>query len=297
MAETFAASARSRLTLLRLKHGDARSANNLKHAIGRKRANEHKGARNERRASASTKSHSARRAKACLSSCCTVRPATGVNGVRSRGASPAGTARSPSTCRATAGRARARGTAPSLAQIAASLRPLIVRETPVHLVGHSFGGAVALKAAAMFPGHVRSLTLIEPAAFNTLWTEHGPDRPESWRFRAAIRSSAAALAEGDAWDAMRHVVDFWNGEGAWERTSFGLRQTLAAQAGQVHDDYAAVEADRTTHRDLADRGLPGAEPARRGLACRHRAPSPTTCGARCPSSGTRRSRAPGTCCR
>ena len=32
-----------------------------------------------------------------------------------------------------------------------------------HLVGHSFGGAVALAAAALRPGAVRSLTLIEPA--------------------------------------------------------------------------------------------------------------------------------------
>lgn len=32
-----------------------------------------------------------------------------------------------------------------------------------HLIGHSFGGAVALAAAAQRPGAVRSLTLIEPA--------------------------------------------------------------------------------------------------------------------------------------
>jgi len=34
-----------------------------------------------------------------------------------------------------------------------------------HLVGHSFGGMVALHAAALRPGAVHSLTLIEPAAF------------------------------------------------------------------------------------------------------------------------------------
>ena len=32
-----------------------------------------------------------------------------------------------------------------------------------HLVGHSFGGSVALAAATARPGAVRSLTLIEPA--------------------------------------------------------------------------------------------------------------------------------------
>jgi len=36
-------------------------------------------------------------------------------------------------------------------------------EDGAHLIGHSFGGAVALAAAAMRPEAVRSLTLIEPA--------------------------------------------------------------------------------------------------------------------------------------
>jgi pimeloyl-ACP methyl ester carboxylesterase len=148
-------------------------------------------------------------------------------------------------------RAAGRVVEPTLSAQAAALFPLLSEGAPVHLVGHSFGGAVALKAACMFPGHVRSLTLIEPMAANVLWTERGYDIPETRELLAAVRSSATALAEGDAWDAMRRIVDFWNGDGAWERTSFGLRQTLAAQAGRTHDDFAAIAADETTAIDLA----------------------------------------------
>lgn len=146
---------------------------------------------------------------------------------------------------------KARRPGPALQTLAETLAPILMQGAPVHLVGHSFGGAVALKAACMFPGHVRSLTLIEPTAAGLLWTERGYDIPETRDLLAAIRSSATALAEGDAWDAMARVIDFWNGEGAWERTSFDLRQALAAKAGQVHDEFAALAADVTTESDLA----------------------------------------------
>lgn len=144
----------------------------------------------------------------------------------------------------------AAGGAPSLAGIAEALRPFVVLGTPVHLVGHGFGGAVALKTASLFPGHVRSLTVIEPAAYGALWT--GRHRAAGSRaLRAAMGSSAACLAEGDAWTAMRIVIEFWHGAGAWDRTSFGLRQRLAADAGRVHRDFAAAAGDRSTALDLA----------------------------------------------
>jgi pimeloyl-ACP methyl ester carboxylesterase len=38
-------------------------------------------------------------------------------------------------------------------------------EEPAHLVGHSYGGVVSLLAAALRPGGVRSLVVIEPPAF------------------------------------------------------------------------------------------------------------------------------------
>jgi lipase len=148
-------------------------------------------------------------------------------------------------------RAAGRGRVLTLHDIAASLRPLITAGTPVHLVGHSFGGAVALKAACLFPGHVRSLTLIEPAAFGALWSERGNSGQDSDALRTAARNSRVALAEGDAWEAMRHIIDFWNGEDAWERTSFRLRQILAAQVAQAHRDFDALEGDVTTAMDLA----------------------------------------------
>ena len=56
-----------------------------------------------------------------------------------------------------------------LAQEAALIRSLIGRlQRPVHLVGHSYGGAVALHIARTRPELLRSLTLVEPSAFHLL---------------------------------------------------------------------------------------------------------------------------------
>jgi pimeloyl-ACP methyl ester carboxylesterase len=43
----------------------------------------------------------------------------------------------------------------------------------IHLVGHSYGGAVALRFATQYPERLRSLVLIEPVAFHLLRDE-GP---------------------------------------------------------------------------------------------------------------------------
>jgi pimeloyl-ACP methyl ester carboxylesterase len=79
-------------------------------------------------------------------------------------------------------------------------------EPGAHLVGHSYGGVIALLAAARRPELVRSLTVVEPPAFGVargipaadafiarteeLWT-HGPRDPAEFlrRFLALVGSS------------------------------------------------------------------------------------------------------------
>src|SRR6185503_3141479 len=56
-----------------------------------------------------------------------------------------------------------------LGQEAALVRALLDRyDGPAHLVGHSYGGAVALNVAHSRGAMLRSLTLIEPVAFHLL---------------------------------------------------------------------------------------------------------------------------------
>ena len=121
---------------------------------------------------------------------------------------------------------------------------------PFHLVGHSFGGAVALKIAQLMPHMIRSFVIIEPAAFHLLAAERAEHR-YLIDLMSLVEEMRSACAEGDARSAMASFIDFWNGKGAWSRTSHGLRQKLAQTASQVMDDFVAITAERATFAEYA----------------------------------------------
>src|SRR5438270_12284733 len=56
----------------------------------------------------------------------------------------------------------------SFLQDAERVRGMLAEGGPMHLVGHSYGGLVALIAALGAPEKVRSLALFEPVAFGVL---------------------------------------------------------------------------------------------------------------------------------
>jgi pimeloyl-ACP methyl ester carboxylesterase len=86
-----------------------------------------------------------------------------------------------------------------------------------HLVGHSFGGAVALKAALVHRDRLLSLALYEPVAFGVL-TAEAPDG-DATREIAAVRDDTTRLVgEGRLEEAAARFIDYWMGDGAWAAT-------------------------------------------------------------------------------
>ena len=63
----------------------------------------------------------------------------------------------------------------SLEDDAALVEPLLLAPGGVHLVGHSYGGALALKLAALHPERVNSVAVYEPVLFRLLLDYHPRD--------------------------------------------------------------------------------------------------------------------------
>jgi pimeloyl-ACP methyl ester carboxylesterase len=96
------------------------------------------------------------------------------------------------------------------------LQPLIARAgEPLALVGHSYGGAVALLAALQH--RPRALVLYEPTLF-ALLDQEGPAPNEADGIRQTVADAAAHLARGDRSAAAGRFIDFWMGDGSWSRT-------------------------------------------------------------------------------
>jgi len=118
---------------------------------------------------------------------------------------------------------------------------------PIHLVGHSYGGAVALRFAMQQPERMRSLVLIEPVAFHLLRDE-APCPANRYLFREVMEVAAPvsrAAASGDYRRAMARFVDYWNGKGAWLRAKPELRAILARHTPKVALAFWATTTEAT----------------------------------------------------
>jgi pimeloyl-ACP methyl ester carboxylesterase len=110
---------------------------------------------------------------------------------------------------------------------------------PVHLVGHSYGGAVALAFALSHADRVASVTVYEPVLFGVLG--RGSD---AYREIASVGQSIARLARsGRPARAAHRFIDYWSGAGTWEAMAAEARQRIEARIMPVALHFDALFAD------------------------------------------------------
>lgn len=137
----------------------------------------------------------------------------------------------------------------------ALVQPLLTSATPVHLVGHSYGGALALKLAALMPETIASVAVYEPVLFRLL-LDYQPRGRATTEVLIAAQSIRNWFELGHSARAAQRFVDFWSGDGAWERLPPVPQQLIATRIGSVIGHFNALFSDSLTRDALSQLDLP-----------------------------------------
>ncbi len=115
---------------------------------------------------------------------------------------------------------------------------------PVHLVGHSYGGLLALKLARRNPSRIRSLTAYDPVAFGALYAANDAEGLADLA-RAGSNPVFTDFERGgdDAWFEV--FVDYWNGPGAWRGMTSAGRESFLRVGRKVFFEVWSLMHDRT----------------------------------------------------
>jgi pimeloyl-ACP methyl ester carboxylesterase len=112
----------------------------------------------------------------------------------------------------------------------------------VHLVGHSYGGATALRVALAMPERICSVAVYEPVLFGVLRDCYGRKRPaaEIWEIGRAVRQHVrAGLRE----TAARLFIDYWSGAGTWDMLPEARQMGHAARMPVIAAQFESLIRD------------------------------------------------------
>jgi pimeloyl-ACP methyl ester carboxylesterase len=161
----------------------------------------------------------------------------------------------------------------SLCEEAAAISASAPDDAPFHLIGHSYGGAVALRFALSFPERLRSLTLIEPSCFHIL-----KDDAAAGHLLQEIRDVAEAVNRGvicgDYRAGMATFIDYWCGAGNWQDLHEVKKSRLAQLSVQVAHHFWSLIEEKTALAAYAGIEVPTL------ILCGTRAPRPSRAIAR-----------------
>ena len=111
------------------------------------------------------------------------------------------------------------------------------------LIGHSFGGSVAMKVASHLGDRVEKLILIEPNPFNLL--KHA-GRIEAYNESLMIRDWVHDFGGKDEWQlAAEKFIDYWNAVGTWSSLSDKQKTKLVSLIRPNIFEWQAVLGDET----------------------------------------------------
>ena len=136
--------------------------------------------------------------------------------------------------------------------VAGHLARLVAPHERVHLVGHSYGGLVALRFAQSMGERVASMSLYEPVAFGVLERSD----PALASVSEIAGHVAELLAAGRRQHAARAFVDFWSGEGSFAALPERAQASAMRTIDKVTLDFQAAHEWRPDPDTLRAIALP-----------------------------------------
>jgi pimeloyl-ACP methyl ester carboxylesterase len=125
----------------------------------------------------------------------------------------------------------------------------------VHLVGHSYGGTIALRVALSHPEQVVSVAVYEPVPMRVLFDYNAKHRAAA-EIAELARDIRRALNGGSFELAARRFVDYWSGAGSWARLTPEDQATIARRMPVTDAHFASLIHDPVRLRDYANVRVP-----------------------------------------
>ncbi len=98
---------------------------------------------------------------------------------------------------------------------------------PIHLVGHSYGACVALRAAIERPSKIVSISLYEPAAFHLLKMDAHDGKAALADIASIAGQVKRLVSDGKHYNAAKRFLEYWNGAGTWDAMRADTRAEFA----------------------------------------------------------------------
>ncbi|WP_170246302.1 alpha/beta fold hydrolase [Colwellia hornerae] len=119
----------------------------------------------------------------------------------------------------------------------------VAQHQSFHLVGHSCGGAIALKLAIEDPEKILSLSLYEPVAFHLLEQNSGA--------RVLAENFANQVNIDDRYKGAEIFTDFWNQAGFFAALPQKIQDIMARDMPKVSLDFKGLISEKYTLSDLS----------------------------------------------
>lgn len=132
---------------------------------------------------------------------------------------------------------------------------VLAQSQKVHLVGHSYGGLIALKVATRHPDKIQSIALYDPVAFGVLYDARDE---EGIKDLAGAQEDPLFLDEkrGGNEEWLEGFIDYWNGPGGWRALPASSREAFLRVGRKVFYEVRSLSGDRTPRSAYSELKMP-----------------------------------------